>query len=225
MGLITSDHIKIVISSISLTIEIDEVLSDALGWKMVTGCTKWATIGKKLSGLIIVSVVYNEYIIVESISEPLPGIHTLVAPFYYYGTFLEANSELVKTPDSIDKLPFIYLHMNSPESYADEDATVDFTADCAIYFMVDCFPSGWLRGDHIENAIKPMKYLAKAFISALQEYSQTNSENTLTWVENDYANFGNVIVRGNESKIFADNLSGTEMLIDIPFNKDFLCSC
>jgi hypothetical protein len=225
MGLITSEHIKNVIDSIDSTISVQSVEEVAEGWKLFSNCTKWATIGKKLSGMNIVSVVYNEYIVVESLTEQIPGVYSLILPFYYYGTFLEANSELIQKSDSIDKLPFIYLHMNSPENYADEEATIDFTADCAIYFMVDCNPENWLRGDHIENAIKQMKSLAKWFISALLDYPPTNDVNKITWIENDYANFGNVTVRGNESKIFADNLSGTEMIINISFNKDLSCSC
>jgi hypothetical protein len=136
---------------------------------------------------------------------------------------LEVNSELIKVKSSNDKLPFIYLHLNAKESFEDEESTIDYTSDCALYFMVDCDPNNWLRGDHVENAIKPMKQLAKSFEASLKNYAYTNAANSISFEENDYASFGEVNISGNIKKIFDDNISGTEMLIKIPFNKCFLC--
>lgn len=224
MGLITTtDHIKAIVNAIDCDIEVTAVTASGSNWLLTTSNTKWATYGKLLSGKKIVDFVLNQSITIQSTTEPTPGTFTLATPSFFSGTFMETNIELVKTKSSANKLPMIYLHMNAPENYYDEESTIDFESDCAIYFMVDCFPKNWLRADHLENAIKPMKQLAKAFIRSLLDYSKTNAANKINWIENDYASFGKVSWEGINRDIFADNISGTEMLIKIPFNKCFNC--
>ena len=224
MGLITTkDHIKNVVDSINKTIVVNSVVADGSNWKLMTTNTKWATFGKMLSGKVIKAVVFNESITIASATEPTIGIYNLTAPFFYYGTFLETNSELIKVSSSNNKLPLIYLHMNAPERFEDEESTIDFESDCAIYFLVDADPKNWLRSTHLEQAIKPMKSLCSEFIRSLFAYGRTNASNKITYVENDYANFGKVQWEGVKTQIFADNTSGTELLIKIPFNKCFSC--
>lgn len=224
MGIITTkDHIKNVIDAMDKTIVIDSVVADGVNWKLNTTNTKWATYGKMLSGNLIKAVVFNESITIAATVEPTPGVYTLIAPFFYFGTFIEANSELIKKKSSNVKYPLIYLHLNAPENYADEEATVDFESDCAIYFMVDCLPKNWVRNDHIEYAIKPMKQLRAEFIRSLKNYSKTNAANKITFIENDYANFGTYEWKGEVKQTFADNISGTEILINIPWNKCMSC--
>lgn len=224
MGLTTTkDHIKNVVDAIDKTVVIDSVIADGSNWKLLTTNTKWATYGKYLSNRKIVEVVFNVSITIESDTEPTTGIYTLYTPFFYFGTFLETNSELIKEPKSNDKLAMIYLHMNAPEKFADEEATVDFESDCAIYFLVDADPKNWLRSNHLEQAIKPMKSLCAEFIRSLFAYRRMNASNKITYIENDYANFGRVQWDGVRKQIFADNTSGTELLINIPWNKCFSC--
>jgi len=224
MGLITTtDHIRNVINAIDRTITITSVTAVGSNWLLGTTDTKWATYGKLLSGKKIVDFVLNQSITIQSTTEPSPGEYTLETPSFFSGTFMETNIQLVKTKSSNNKMPMVYLHMNAPEKYYDQESTIDFEGDCAIYFMVDCNPKNWLRADHLENAIKPMKQLARGFYRSLLNYSKTNAANTITFIENDYANFGKVSWEGINRDIFADNMSGTEMLIKIPFNKCFLC--
>jgi hypothetical protein len=225
MGLITTDHIQRIIDNIDCSIKFYNV--EVLGggkYKLFTRCSKWATFGKLLNGWKITEVKQDEYIIVWASVTPIIGYYSLVKPYYYFGTFLDTNSELVKVKQAVEKLPMIYLHLNAPESYKSEMETVDFITDCAIYFLSDCDPKNWLTGDHFTNVIKPMKSLVRAFVTALYEYSYTNASNEITYIENDYVNFGNVQnMKGVVEKIFADNLSGTELLINIGFNKSTIC--
>lgn len=224
MGLITTkDHIKNVVDAIDLTVTVTSVVADGSNWKLLTTNTKWATYGKLLSGKVIKAMVFNESITIASDTEPAPGVYTLYSPFFYFGTFLETNSELIKEKISNNKLGMIYLHLNAPEKFADDESTIDYESDCAIYFLVDADPKNWMRSNHIEQAIKPMKSLCAEFIRSLKNYSKTNAANKLTYIENDYANFGKVQWEGVRSQIFNDNTSGTELLINIPFNKCFSC--
>ena len=130
MGLITTkDHIKNVVDSIDKTIVVNSVVADGSNWKLMTTNTKWATFGKVLSGKVIKEVVFNESITISAATQPTTGIYDLTSPFFYYGTFLETNSELIKVSSSNNKLPLIYLHMNAPEKFADEESTIDFVSD------------------------------------------------------------------------------------------------
>ena len=222
MGLVTTnEHIQNVINTIDCGIKVTSVESLGAGkYKMYSGNTKWATFGKQLGGKGILEVSQDNYIIIKASSAPSVGIHTLPIPFFFFGTFLDTNKELEKKKSSNDKLPMIYLHLNAPEQYKDDFSLMDFESDCAIYFMVDADPKNWLTGDHFSNAIKPMKYLVKQFIMALKNYPYTNASWELTYTENDYVNFGNVQnTKGVVDKIFTDNISGTELLINIGFNK------
>jgi len=224
MGLVTTtDHIKNIINGIDCNIVVSSVEASGSNWKLITKNTKWATYGKLLSGKKIVDFVLNEYIIIQSATEPAPGTFTLPTPYFFSGTFLETNIELTKTKSSANKLPMIYLHMNATENYYDQESTIDFESDCAVYFMVDCNVKDWLRADHEANAIKPMKQLAQGFYSSLLNYSKTNAAYKITFIENDYARFGKVSWEGINRAIFNDNMSGTEMLIKIAFNKG--CTC
>jgi hypothetical protein len=208
------------------SIVVDSVeLASSGKYKLYTCNTKWASYGKLISGKTITSVVENEYIQINSNTLPAAGTFTLANPFYYFGTFLDTNQELIKTKQSNDKLPFIYLHLNAPETFENDEAIVDFESDCSIYFMVDADPKNWLTGDHIENAIKPMRSLIKYFIKALKYYTLTDTTN-ITYTVNDYANFGQVQSDlGVVKQIFKDNISGSELLINIKFYKNLLCVC
>lgn len=220
----TNEHIKQIIDTIDCSIKVTSVSS--LGsnkYKLFTTNTKWATFGKLLGGKKITEVSLNEYIVVTSTTALVKGYYDLAAPFFYYATFLDANSELIKKKSTNDKLPFIYLHLNAPETFGSEMDMIDFESDCAIYFMVDADPKNWLTPDHYQNAIKPMKQLVRAFIISLSNYAKTNAAYNLTYTQNDYVNFGTTSENGVIKKIFTDNMSGVELLIKIGFNKCVIC--
>jgi hypothetical protein len=225
MGLTTNEHIKAVIDLMDCSIKVNSVSSLGSGrYKLFTTNTKWATFGKLLNGKQIVEVVQDEFITVKSTTSLVAGIYTLQSPFFYYGTFLDTNAELIKKKQSNDKLPFIYLHLNAPELFKDEFDMVDFESDCAIYFMVDCDPKNWLTGGHYTNAIKPMKAMVKEFIRSLSNYAKSNAAYNLTYTQNDYVNFGVVSSdKGVIKQIFTDNISGIELLIKIAWNKCVVC--
>lgn len=226
MGLTTTnEHIQNVINTIDCGVKIKSVeLVSAGKYKLFSGCTKWATFGKKLGDYDIIEVSQDNYIVVNASNAPSTGIHTLSTPFFFFGTFLDTQKVLDKIKDSNLKLPMIYLHLNAPESYQDDFAMMDFESDCAIYFMIDADPDNWLTGDHYSNAIKPMKYLVRQFIIALKNYPYTNASQDLTYTENDYVNFGIVEnMKGVIEKIFNDNISGVELLVNIGFNKSNIC--
>lgn len=220
----TNEHIKHIIDTIDCSIKITSVESLGNGlYKLFTNNTKWATFGKLLGTWTIKEVGFNSYITVKSASAPTAGYYDLAAPFFYYATFIDANLELIKKKQTNDKLPFIYLHLNAPETYGSEMDLIDFESDCAIYFMVDADPANWLTSDHYANAIKPMKQLIKQFIISLSNYAKTNAAYNLTYTHNDYVNFGKVTENGQLQKIFTDNMSGVELLIKIGFNKCTIC--
>jgi hypothetical protein len=220
----THEHIQAIINTIDGTIKVTsvEVISSGV-YRMNTSRTLWATIGNLLGAYKITDVVENVSITVKSNVALSAGSYTLRLPFFYYGTFLDTNKELMKKKNANDKLPFIYLHLNAPEVYASEMDLVDYESDCAIYFMANCDPKDWLTGDHYTNAIKPMKSAVRQFMIALSNYAQANASYNITFVENDFVNFGDVIEKGIDKKIFSDNISGVELLVKIPFNKCLIC--
>jgi hypothetical protein len=220
----THEHIQAIINTIDGTIKVTsvDVISSGL-YRMNTSKTLWATVGNLLGAYKITDVVENASITVKSNVALSAGSYSLRLPFFYYGTFLDTNKELMKKKNANDKLPFIYLHLNAPEVYASEMDLVDYESDCAIYFMANCDPKDWLTGDHYTNAIKPMKSAVRQFMIALSNYAQANASYNITFVENDFVNFGDVIEKGIDKKIFSDNISGVELLIKIPFNKCLIC--
>lgn len=220
----THEHIQAIINTIDGTIKVTsvDVISSGV-YRMNTSRTLWATVGNLLGAYKITDVVENASITVKSNVALTAGSYSLRLPFFYYGTFLDTNKELMKKKNANDKLPFIYLHLNAPEVYASEMDLVDYESDCAIYFMANCDPKDWLTGDHYTNAIKPMKSAVRQFMIALSNYAQANASYNITFVENDFVNFGDVIEKGIDKKIFSDNISGVELLIKIPFNKCLIC--
>ncbi len=224
MGL-TYEHIQKIIDNIDVTIDVNSVVILGGGkYKLMTCNTKWATFGKQLSLKEIVDVKHNEYITIKSTTTPIVGEYLLVKPFFYYGTFMEVNKELIMQKSGIKKFPFVYLHLNSSESYFNEEDSRDFEADCNIYFMSDSDKKNSLTIDYFEDVIKAMRNLISEFKKAMINYSAVAELTSLGSIE-DYPVFGNITQDlGVVKQIFTDNVSGSGLNIRIPFYKDFLCS-
>lgn len=146
-------------------------------------------------------------------------------PSPFHGTVLAQNELLNQIENSKDKLPMIWLHEITRETFeASEELLADRESDCDIYFMTDANLEQWITPDHDKYAIKPMRNLCMAFIEQLE--NEANVDPNFKFEVFDHANFGVYLEsKGHVRTTFNDKMSGTQLRITIQFNKDLNCTC
>jgi hypothetical protein len=163
----------------------------------------------------------NEWVEFES-AAPVADFD-IPAPFFFHGTILATNEELSNIGQSWNKFPMIYLHEITRERIdVDEESTIDRESECDLYFMTEADFQNWLTNDHYKYAVRPMRNLVFEFIKALKGSSNVGEFEQFTVM--DQAKWGVYLSgKGQVNQIFRDNLSGTQLKINIPFLKTDDC--
>lgn len=144
-------------------------------------------------------------------------------PFYFHGTPMMTNAHLSKVKLSENKLPFCYLYEIIKEVIDDEpDSMIDRTADLRIFFLANANYKDWKTAEHYTEAVDPMRALAEKFVANLKLSEDIGIFKSHEFI--NHVNFGIFInEKGHVKRIFGDNLSGTELKIDLPFLKSLNC--
>jgi hypothetical protein len=157
------------------------------------------------------------YVSVPSIGQ----IITFESPelFYRHGTVIDVNDELVKIDDSTDKFPMVYTYepfnerfINDPESSLNRNSTLRL-------FLLGRFDrEDWNTDDHYTQVIQAMNNLADVLIDYF-----INEKGFGVFDGHDRMNHVNLSVqrtlKGQETQIFDDYLSGTEIRLTLPITK------
>jgi len=136
----------------------------------------------------------------------------LYPPFFFHGTPLETNSEIIKENNSFNKTPMIWLMENFTESFSENDpeTNIERESELRIFFLTQADFAGWETKNFYDNAIKPMRKLFQNFKKTIEDGGKFEMEDFLYDLIN-YTKFGVYISgKGFEKSVFADNLSGCE---------------
>jgi hypothetical protein len=218
-----------ILNTINKTFTVSSVIDNGNGtFKLNTCNTLWLTINYNLTigaeTYKIIDVEPNEWVLLQGVNAPILTSFDVYSPFKFHGTIIAQSEELNATPISFNKFPMIYLHEITRERFnVNEEETIDRESECDLYFMVDCNIQNWLTNDHYKYAIRPMRNLLFETITALK---LANNVGIFTDFEVfDQAKWGVYIAdKGHKSKIFKDDLSGTQLRITIPFKKELKCN-
>lgn len=172
----------------------------------------------------IVDLEPNVSITVTGASLPAAVPFDIHSPVFLAATSIEQNKEMARIENSKDKLPLIWLHDIVKEKFVKEvDSILERKSQCELYFLIDADFEGWTTAQHRKYAILPMRNLMFNFVDALQESGNIGLLGD--YDVQDHARFGVYEDKGHTKRIFSDDLSGSQLSIEIPFQKNLGCGC
>lgn len=148
------------------------------------------------------------------ITFPSPTLH------YKHGTVIDTNDELVKIDDSTNKFPLVYVNEPFTETFnRDPESAVDRTSPLRIFFLSNFDVQDWNTDDHYKQVIQSMNNLADEFIT----YFRTAAGYGIITTE-QRTNHVNLSVqrtlKGQETQVFDDYLSGVEIRFTLPIKNN-----
>lgn len=165
------------------------------------------------------SVVYNEYIIIEGEPAGITKI-TVKTPNYFHGTAMAVNAELDPLDKSL-KFPMVYCYEIIPERFYDEpDSVIDRDAELRLYFLDNANFKDWTTQQHYDYVIDGMKSLQVHMLEKFKSCPKIGKFDTHDVI--NHVKFGVwTDQKGHTSNLFNENLSGVELLINLPLLKNF----
>lgn len=174
---------------------------------------------------------YNEqYIILEKYNNKSIDIDlqlnkiTLNKPTFVHGTI--PASDVIIQQDCID-MPLIYLFEIYQIKKNSMLNPIEYVAQNLSLFFLSDYEDEWITSDHYNNNISQMSYLMELFLDKLKSHLLVDEEYILN---NGYTIKNRVKLgtfnnnKGNEKGLFNRKLSGIELIINIPFNRNN-CNC
>lgn len=232
----TRDLIQLIVDEIDTRFIGNALIVEDDGSYTITTCnTKWITKGNVLTigaNTYRVNEITNfESINISCIETPAvaPSILNFEVPVFYHwhGSLKATSSELIQIKKASLKLPMIYLYQPISEKHDfDDENTIGMESDCTFFIMGETNFKDWNTINHEKYAVNPMRNLTFAFIDALLNYTIGVEHQTL--VENKFEIFdrirwGKYYFEGSAEKFFADDVSGVELKVNIPFLKKYCC--
>jgi len=147
----------------------------------------------------------------------------MYSPFFFHGTPIATNTELVQEAQALNKTPMFWLWENFEEDWKDEESSLEREVEIELFALTQANFEEWMTSDAYENAIKPMKRLIELFVQALKVSSLFETD-FLTYRTENYSKFG-VFIRnkGASKNLFADKLSGVGTKINLRIFKTEPC--
>ena len=151
---------------------------------------------------------------------------------FVYGTQPMADVEIdqkeIGMLGSGNPMPLIYFQEIYRTRTQPLDSPIQIIGiDLRIFFLNDYEQdNAWLTSDHYKNIVDQMVNYSEFFVQNLKDntkqldrsYLRNNSYDTIPRVKT-----GDYVKNANVSSIFARNLSGAELVIDVPVKKDKSC--
>lgn len=203
-------------------------------YKILTCNTKWAQRGFEISGIgKIIEVDFNNYIKVESETEPENQNFELYEVKFIHGTTVQVNAEVSRSEfcdNPFKRLPVVYLkeftELERKTKYSQDLIRVNLPLE--LHFLTIGNHTDWTTKDAYNEAIYPMLGLCNAFQEVLfkekafvGEWEEENLEFAPKFGVRYNFDKGN----GVEKNYFDDELSGVSAKFDLPLKMNFCKSC
>jgi len=148
----------------------------------------------------------------------------LYKPFFFHGTPMVLNQELVKIRLAEDKTPMVYLLEMVSETYIkDSESPIERESDLRLFFLTKNNHAQYLSDELNHECVQPMKALAESFVEAVT----LDTANFLTegedYVLRQNTRFARYIEKGAEKPLVNDQLGGNELEWSIKIKKDLSC--
>lgn len=151
----------------------------------------------------------------------------LPIPLFFSGTQYVTVEEWHRFAEETDnreesKLPFIWLVTPYNQRFMGEYKTINFKNDCRLLFVHWSNWSG-LNEERLENAIDPLRALAKSFVHAIIKNKAAFGKPE-SYTTRNHPRLGKESNQGIEQTIFQSTLAAVELKISIDL-KNIVCNC
>lgn len=223
-----------IFNSINSNVKVLSVDAVANGTQKVYLCSnKWLRVGDIITDItnhtFEVLTIANDYIIIKitNVNNKLSKGEnvSIKAPKFLFGTHTSANNEyMMYSNDNVNRLPLIWLvEAISIEEYG-LMSSLEQKPSLKFYFLDENNPVEYLNEDYRLNVVSPMIALKDELIRVIQENKYFGLIER--WKTRTITRFGNENEKGVFENILNDNLSGVELVIDIPiFKPSKKCKC
>lgn len=156
---------------------------------------------------------------------PVTGEFNMYTVFFEHGTPKETDTALAQERQAILKYPMIWLWEEFQETFDDDqESSTERVSDIQLCFLTQSDYSA-LKDDIATNFVEPMSRLWNAFLEQRINNPMSN------YVRNDLKykvirkNKFNVYIsgKGSDKQLFADNLSGVIIQVQLPLLKTQEC--
>jgi len=153
-------------------------------------------------------------------------IFQLLPPKFIHGTVPMADIEI---KDDSCVPPICYMWEIFTSQYQSKDSIIEYIGQrIRLFFLNNYSTDDHLTDDHYNRCILPMEAMALHFVQTLNEskkidyfYLQNERFDIIPRVKvGSYRG-----INGNDKGLFNKNLSGVELVINIPVKKDTSCKC
>ena len=218
--------VKSIVSAMTPVIEITDNQSTGSNWILTACRTYWVVpcsvieIGGE--SFTVESIIFNESITVSGAAQPIGSSFQLAAPDFVHGSSRKVDGERKKEDDVTNM--FVYLPKPSVSEDNRYDSDISYNASVRPLFLIAYDKYADNTNDQQSNYIDPMNAAADLFETIVNEnidkFDETEFFNREEWM-----NFGNPSVWGNDDLIFDAPLSGVELNFELIVLEAFACLC
>lgn len=231
-----TDIIETLVNQLTFTETINNLIDNVDGTYTIEVCNTFhtqpicSTITIGATSYKVTQVVNNTSITFIASSLPVGTTFSIEGPKYFHGTRIAINNELTKITQGSNKFPFVFVWEVIREIFnLDEEARIERNSDLRIFFLGQR-PPGVDKTDTLyQDAVVPMWNLAHEFVKLLKNKRCTIGELDGNYTVVNFAKFGVEGTAGATDSFFNEELSGTELRIDLPILKNFTsagaCDC
>lgn len=171
----------------------------------------------------VLEVVNNESITLLGSVLLSIGTYQLPNLYFKHGTIIQTNIELSAVIDKNEITPLVYLKRSFRETINGKESAIDRESDITLYFLTQANFSEWETENYDDYAIIPMRNIVYSFIEMLENnrYIGKTTDYRIT----DLFRFATYSDKGSENLLFNEHLSGVELTLTLPINKNFKCNC
>lgn len=225
-----TDIIETLVNQLTFTETINNLIDNVDGTYTIEVCNTFhtqpicSTITIGATSYKVTQVVNNTSITFIATALPVGTTFSIEGPKYFHGTRIAINNELTKITQGSNKFPFVFVWEVIRENFnLDDEARIERNSDLRIFFLGQR-PPGVDKTDTLyADAVVPMWNLAHEFVKLLKNnvgIGELDGNFTLI----NFAKFGVEAQQGATDSFFNEELSGTELRIDLPILKKFTCS-
>lgn len=165
----------------------------------------------------------NKNFTVKGLAIPVIGTIVLSPMKYYHGTVMATTAELDKKKFDTEKFPMVYLLEVIRDDFNNKiEDRIDRISSLRMFFLTNTDEENWLTDDQYRLAIKPMRNMVYEFIELIDNNEEIGDIDDYRAI--NHARFGVYSTdKGHTRRVFNDQTSGTELVVDLPVIKGSLC--
>ena len=234
----TVDIVEELIGQIDRTFKIKEVIDNGGGSYTLNTCdTMYLQVCKEVeidgNTYKITDIVQGESITIEGSVLPGASEFEIYAPNYFHGTVISVAEEYNAIQHYADKLPMIYLVEPFREtSYEMASGNVlDREAAIKLFFIGESSWADKTTDGHYEDAIIPMNNLRNRFLQTLRDsvqidtFEDWDSVNRAKFARLNSKKGGGSTLQSYETSYIDDDLTGSELNMNLPILRGAWCQC